>query len=105
MGFTIAGGIGLSGATASAAGGAIDAVAAAGLSAGLGAALAKKPAMPPSPVQTAEQLGQESQAADLAAQRRQSIAGGMTSTVGTSGGQAGQMLNPINMQSKTLLGQ
>lgn len=105
MGFSIAGGIGLSGATASAAGGAIDAVAAAGLSAGLGAALAKRPALPPSPVQTAEQLGQESQAADLAAQRRQSVAGGLASTVGTSGGQAGALLNPTNLGQRTLLGQ
>jgi hypothetical protein len=29
----------------------------------------------------------------------------MTSTVGTSGGQAGAMLNPTNLGQRTLLGQ
>jgi hypothetical protein len=69
------------------------------------AALQKKPVMPPSPVIPQAQVDQSAQDANQAAQRRQSIAGGISSTVGTTGGQAGAVLNPGNMGSKTLLGQ
>ena len=64
-----------------------------------------KPLMPPSPVQTAQQQDQSQQNVEENLMRRQSIAGGLNSTVGTSGGQAGTMLNPSTLGQKTLLGQ
>ena len=64
-----------------------------------------RPVMPPSPVISQQQQDLSAQQAEQNAMRRQSVAGGMNSTVGTSGGQAGSMLNPSNMGGKTLLGQ
>ena len=65
---------------------------------------AKKPVIPPSPV-NAVSTDQSVEDAQANAMRRQSIAGGLSSTVGTSGGQAGTILNPANMGGKSLLGQ
>lgn len=65
----------------------------------------KRPIMPPSPLQGVQQQDESVQKAEQDAQRRQSIAGGINSTVGTPGGQGGQVLNPGNMSSHTLLGQ
>lgn len=65
----------------------------------------KRPIMPPSPVQGAQQQDLSVQNAEADAQRRQSIAGGINSTVGTQGGQEGAMLNPGNMAGHSLLGQ
>jgi hypothetical protein len=67
--------------------------------------LSKKPNMPPSPVIPQAQVDQQTQQAENMARQRQSVAGGINSTVGTSGGQSGQILNPQNMQGKSLLGQ
>jgi len=60
---------------------------------------------PPSPVLSQSGVDQGQQAAEQNALRRQSIAGGIDSSVGTAGGQAGQMLNPANMGAKSMLGQ
>jgi len=65
----------------------------------------KKPIMPPSPVLSQQKQDLSQQQVEENAMRRQSIAGGMNSTVGTIGGQAGSMLNPTTMSGKTLLGQ
>jgi hypothetical protein len=43
-------------------------------------------------------------AAEQAARTRAEAAGGLNSTVGTSGGQAGAVLNPSTMSQKSLLG-
>jgi hypothetical protein len=114
MGFSLMGMMGLataggtaattSGLAAGAAVG-IDTLAGAGVSAGLGAALARKPTLPPSPVIPQAQQNEQIQNQALEAQKRASIAGGIESTVGTPGGQAGQMLDPANLGQRTLLGQ
>lgn len=105
--FSAADAAGISAGTVSAAG-----TAAEGLAGSLAAGAAtnalygaKKPVMPPSPVMGQQQQDVSTREAEENAQRRQSIAGGMNSTVGTSGGQAGAMLNPANLGNKTLLGQ
>jgi hypothetical protein len=70
-----------------------------------GSALSKKPNIPPSPVLPAAQVNEQVQQKENQERQRQAIAGGIQSTVGTPGGQAGQILNPANMANKTLLGQ
>jgi hypothetical protein len=65
----------------------------------------RRPVIPPSPQMPADQVDQSVQNANEAAMRRESIAGGLQSTIGTPGGGSGQMLNPANMGGKTLLGQ
>jgi hypothetical protein len=82
----------------------ITSIGGAAVSAGLGAALSKRPSLPPSPVIPAEQQNVQVQQTALEAQQRASIAGGMQSTVGTPGGQTGQMLDPSNLGQHTLLG-
>jgi hypothetical protein len=54
---------------------------------------------------TQQQVDASTEAAEQNAQRRESIAGGIQSTIGTPGGGAGSMLNPANMGGKSLLGQ
>ena len=88
--------------------GTVSAVAA-GTSAAVGVASAagafgRPKVAPPSPVLSQASIDQGQQCAQENALRRQSIAGGLNSTVGT-GGEAGQMLNPANLGSKSLLGQ
>jgi hypothetical protein len=61
----------------------------------------KKPVMPPSPVMGAAQQDQSTEAAESNAMRRESIAGGLNSTIGAGGG----MMNPGNTSGHTLLGQ
>lgn len=108
MGFSVLYGAGLDVAGASAGAAAIDTAAVgigtAALSAGIGNALSKRPSMPPSPVMPQTSLDQQEASAEQAAQRRQAIAGGLNSTVGTPGGQGGSMLDPSNMSGKSLLG-
>jgi hypothetical protein len=57
---------------------------------------------PPAP----NQLGSDATVADAQQQqlRRQQAAGGIDSTTGTSGGQAGAVLNPSSMSTHSLLG-
>jgi hypothetical protein len=58
--------------------------------------------VPPIP----NQVGNDEQtvASEQAALQRREAAGGLQSTTGTSGGQAGAMLNPSTMSQKSLLG-
>lgn len=77
-----------------------------GLDAGVqGYEATKRPTIPPSPVIPQAQVDQQAELASQQARQRQSIAGGISSTVGTPGGQAGEALNPANLGGKTLLGQ
>ena len=71
----------------------------------LGAFGRRRPIIPPQPQMGAQQVDQSTQAAEEAAMRRESIAGGLSSTVGTPGGQAGELLNPQISGTKQLLGQ
>ena len=96
---------GIGAGTVSAAGTAAEGLAGIAATSALQGALTKRPVIPPSPVMAQAQIDQSTEQAEQNAQRRQSIAGGINSTIGTSGGQAGQMLNPANMGGKTLLGQ
>jgi hypothetical protein len=64
----------------------------------------KKPLLPPSPLPSVQNQDESTQQAEENAMRRQSIAGGIESTIGTPGGQGG-MMNPGNLGGKTLLGQ
>jgi hypothetical protein len=64
----------------------------------------KKPVLPPSPVPSLASQDQSTQSVEEAAMRRQSIAGGIQSTIGPTGDQ-GAMMNPANLGQKTLLGQ
>lgn len=66
----------------------------------------RRPVMPPSPTMAQQTIDEGAQQAQEMANQRQSIAGGINSTVGTgNGGQGGSMLNPGNMGGKTLLGE
>lgn len=86
------------------------ATAASAVSAGVGIAGAvgafgnKRPVMPPSPMISQASVDQSAEEAQQQAKQRQAIAGGINSTVGTAGGQAGAILNPSTMGQKTLLG-
>lgn len=64
-----------------------------------------QPVIPPSPVIPAAQVDQAQQEAENNAKKRQQLSGGITSTIGTAGGQAGSMLDPGTFGGKTLLGQ
>ena len=105
--FEAAEGVGISASTVSTA---ADVAGSAALAVGTGVATnalmaGKRPAMPPNPVMGQQQQDEAEEQAQQNALRRQSIAGGINSTVGTSGGQAGQVLDPANMSGKSLLGQ
>ena len=65
----------------------------------------KAPRIPPSPVIPPEQVDQGAAAAEADARKRQQLAGGIASTVGTSGGEAGAVMNPATMSGHSLLGQ
>jgi hypothetical protein len=65
----------------------------------------KAPVIPPTPVIPQAQVDQEAQAAEDTQRRQQAIAGGLNSTVGTAGGQAGEALNVQNTGKSQLLGQ
>jgi hypothetical protein len=64
----------------------------------------KRPVMPPSPLLPQSQQDLSVQDAEANAQRRQSIAGGINSTVGTQGGQGGAAMDQSNSGGKALLG-
>jgi hypothetical protein len=59
--------------------------------------------VPPAP-QTQLGTDQSVQQADQQALQRAQVAGGLQSTTGTAGGQAGAVLNPSTLSTKTLLG-
>ena len=59
--------------------------------------------VPPAP-QTGATSDQSEVDAQQQQQRRQQAAGGLQSTLGTDGGQAGAILNPTNLGKKSLLG-
>lgn len=65
---------------------------------------ARRPGMPPSPVIPQAQVDQSAQEAENTSRRRQQLAGGLLSTVGTSGGEAGAILNPSTVSGAALLG-
>lgn len=107
-GSAAAGALGATGAGAAYAGEAASGLALAG--AGYGTvkstqALLSKPnlSLPAIPVLNQQQQDQSQQQVENDARKRSQIAGGIASTVGTSGGQAGAMLNPG--PGKSLLGQ
>jgi hypothetical protein len=81
------------------------AVASTAIAAGTALAGRRGVTLPPSPVIPQAAVNTQAEAADQSSQRRQSIAGGMQSTVGGAGAsQAGYMLSPGNSESHTLLG-
>ena len=75
-----------------------------GVAGQLGAFGRPKALLPPAPLQSQTQQDESAQQVDELARRRQSIAGGITSTLGTAGGSEGAVLNPANLGQKTLLG-
>lgn len=77
-----------------------------GAGAAVGSALSSsgRPVIPPSPVIPQPQVDQSAQDAENMSKRRQQLAGGILSTVGTSGGEAGAVLNPATVSGATLLG-
>jgi hypothetical protein len=85
--------------------GTVEAISAVVGAAGAAKALTTHPRMPPSPVIPESVVNTDVQGAQEAAQRRESIAGGIQSTVGTAGGNAGEQMNPATLGSHTLLGQ
>lgn len=71
----------------------------------LGAFGRRGPIIPPQPQMTPQQVDASTQAAEANAMHRESIAGGIESTIGTAGGAAGELLNPQISGTKQLLGQ
>lgn len=61
-------------------------------------------AIPPSPVIPQTVVDQSAQEAENTAKRRQQLAGGILSTVGTAGGEAGSVMNPSTISQASLLG-
>lgn len=60
--------------------------------------------IPPSPILRQASVDEAVQQSGEQQRRRQEVAGGIQSTVGTAGGQAGSILNPTTMAQSTLLG-
>ena len=79
--------------------------ASAAASAAAGALTRGNIAIPPNPFMPQAQVDQTTAEAEAAARKRQGIQGGLDSTIGTSGGGAGGMLNPTSLGTKSLLGQ
>lgn len=75
-----------------------------GIAGTLGAFGRKGPVLPPSPMMSPATIDQTAEQAQQEALGRQRIAGGINSTVGTPGGQAGAVMNPASLGQKTLLG-
>lgn len=60
--------------------------------------------IPPSPLVPQARIDQQVENAEQQALGRRQAAAGLTSTLGTAGGEAGAMLNPSTLSSKSLLG-
>lgn len=60
--------------------------------------------IPPAPYQGTGKIDQQVTSAEAAERARLAAAGGLQSTIGTGGGQAGATLNPATMSSHSLLG-